>query len=285
MSSNLVQKLIRIFPVAGNAVASSRQIQVPHLLKVVSCSHCIHGIRWSSNCLRVRAQYSTVASGSGTASEKKGSLWQKIKWDLGFISGLKYSKSLLNASSFRMYICCSEMIHHNQFFLELDLPDTFTSWFLVTDLHVWLCMQRLSSLGKDGRLLCNFLVQALWNDMEARSKLLGNAISLTSRSDGIQELAGVFKASLFAYDEGLLGDDKELAAAVWRILFEMRKDIDPQKLELVVHYIRKQVAHLDSQDEKTILGKGFVTFLPLHGEKLDESTVLRQTMNLLGKNV
>ena len=34
-------------------------------------------------------------------------------------------------------------------------------------------MVRLSSLGKDGRLLRNCLAKALWEDVEARSKQLG----------------------------------------------------------------------------------------------------------------
>ena len=40
--------------------------------------------------------------------------------------------------------------------------------------------------------------------------------------------------------QGLLGDDKALAGAIWRILYGYQ-EADAEKLELFVHYIRKQV--------------------------------------------
>lgn len=179
-----------------------------------------------------------------------------------------------------MFICCTEMVDHRQFFKEFNMPDTFNSWFLVTDLHIWLCMVRLANLGKDGRLLRNCLVKALWEDVEARSKQLGEAASLTARREGVRQLADLFHASLFAYDEGLLGDDKTLAAAVWRIFFEMRHDVDPVHVELMVAYIRKQVAHVDQQEEEAILGKGVVTFLSLKGETIDQQAAQRQALTI-----
>ena len=46
--------------------------------------------------------------------------------------------------------------------------------------------------------------------------------------------------AIFSLDEGLLGDDRDLAAAVWRIFYEQDCD-DPAKVEKLVKYIRKQV--------------------------------------------
>lgn len=223
--------------------------------------------------------YSTSKKCKAATNTSQG-LWNKIKFDFGFISGLKYNKSVLNVSAFRMLICCTEMIDYQQFFSEFGMPDTFNSWFLVTDLHVWLCMVRLGSLGKEGRLLRNNLVKALWEDVETRSKKLGRAATLSARQDGIKQLANIFYASLFGYDEGLLGNDKDLAGAVWRNFLEMNPNVQPAHLELLVSYIRKQVAHLDNQEESTILGRGFVTFLPLKGEELDEEMTKRQALTV-----
>jgi hypothetical protein len=39
-----------------------------------------------------------------------------------------------------------------------------------------LCMVRLASLGKDGRVLRNALVNTLWMDLETRSKQLGVSV-------------------------------------------------------------------------------------------------------------
>ena len=45
-----------------------------------------------------------------------------------------------------------------------------------------------------------------------------------------------FRNELF-YLQGLLGDDKALAGAIWRILYGYQ-EADAEKLELFVHYIR-----------------------------------------------
>ena len=57
--------------------------------------------------------------------------------------------------------------------LGMNMPDTFHTWFLVTELHVWMLMVRLMNEGKEGRLIRNGLVNALWDDVEQRSKQLG----------------------------------------------------------------------------------------------------------------
>ena len=55
-----------------------------------------------------------------------------------------------------------------------------------------------------------------------------------------------FLRAVFCF-QGLLGNDKDLAGALWRIFFEMRHDVDPAHLELLVAYIRKQVSLTTSQ--------------------------------------
>ncbi|KAL8619274.1 hypothetical protein ACOMHN_056918 [Nucella lapillus] len=253
------------------------------LRRVSSCGQCQLASRLlkpNSNCASVDRMLTGSGRRQGVEVTRGGGLWGKIKFDLGFITGLQYPKAVLNLSGFRLYICCTELVDHQQFFKELTMPDTFNSWFLVTDLHVWLSMVRLAHLGKDGRLLRNCLVKALWEDVEARSKQLGEAASLTARKEGVRQLADLFHASLFAYDEGLLGNDQVLAGAVWRIFFGMDQDVDPAHIELVVSYIRKQVAHIDQQEEAAILSRGVMTFLPLKGEEIDQQAAQRQALTI-----
>ena len=54
-----------------------------------------------------------------------------------------------------------------------------------------------------------------------------------------------FKAALLIYDLGILGNDKELANAVWRRFF-LRDEPDFEKIEILVKYIRRNMALLDS---------------------------------------
>lgn len=54
------------------------------------------------------------------------------------------------------------------------------------------------------------------------------------------ELSAQFNFYVICYDEGLTGDDKILASAVWRRFFNSEGN-NPEKIEKLVHYIRKQV--------------------------------------------
>ncbi|MED6282309.1 hypothetical protein CHARACLAT_030811 [Characodon lateralis] len=60
------------------------------------------------------------------------------------------------------------------------------------------------------------------------------------RKEAMKAMTETFYAAIFGYDEGILSDDCVLAAALWRNLFN-RQCEDPQQLELMVEYVRKQV--------------------------------------------
>ncbi len=53
------------------------------------------------------------------------------------------------------------------------MEDTFHSWFMVRGLHVWMLMARLMNEGENGRLVRNGLVEAMWEDVDFKSKHLG----------------------------------------------------------------------------------------------------------------
>merc|ERR1711976_629578 len=72
--------------------------------------------------------------------------------------------------------------------------------------------------GDEGRIVRNAMVEALWIDCDNRAKALGD-MSSSTRSKHIASVAEEFQASLFIYDEGLLGNDLQLANALWRRFF------------------------------------------------------------------
>jgi len=53
------------------------------------------------------------------------------------------------------------------------MADTFFSWFLVTELHVWMIMVRYMADEKDGKIVRNSAVAAMWEDTRARVENLG----------------------------------------------------------------------------------------------------------------
>lgn len=57
----------------------------------------------------------------------------------------------------------------------------------------------------------------------------------------MQSIGASFQAALFAYDEGILRDDRVLASALWRHLFSKECN-DPERLECVVSFVRRQVS-------------------------------------------
>lgn len=70
----------------------------------------------------------------------------------------------------------ADQINYLEFFKRFELPDTFNSWFLVTELHVWMLLVRAmaegSETGEDGRFLRNCIVEAMWADVGTRAKKL-----------------------------------------------------------------------------------------------------------------
>ena len=43
------------------------------------------------------------------------------------------------------------------------------------------------------------------------------------------------------YFQGYLGDDKDLANAIWAFVFNHDENVDPRSLAIMVQYTRKQV--------------------------------------------
>lgn len=188
-----------------------------------------------------------------------GTLWQKYK----IKSGQRYKKDVLKQSALRLYICCVELAPHDSFIREFDLPDTFNSWFRITELHLWMVLCRLAAEGKEGKTMRNFIITNTWTDIEKKSKKLQDSGSVATRKEGLTVLSEQFKASLFAYDEGLLDSDKALAGALWRNLFD-RKCSSPKYLETIVEHIHKQNRHLDGISSEHLLSSGIMQFVPFN---------------------
>jgi len=172
-------------------------------------------------------------------------------------------KAKLKACGYMLETHCSQGIDVKQFMEAFDMPDTFFSWFLVTELHVWLMGARLMQEGDAGRMVRNSMVEALWTDCENRAKAIGD-LATSLRSKYIAEISEQFQASLFVYDEGIVGNDIQLANALWRRFFLSMREVeegsetggqlpDPEKLELLVRYVRRTASYLDSKDAADII--------------------------------
>lgn len=168
----------------------------------------------------------------------------------------------LRVSSYLMYQSVADSINYKAIFSQFNLPNTFNSWFLVTELHVWMLLVRAmaegSETGEDGRFMRNCIVEAMWADVNSRAKKLGSQNPSGVRGQ-IQTLSQQFQAALITYDEGIANDDIVLAGAIWRRFFEMDCD-DYEQLEQMVQYVRKQIKMLDSLSRHDFAVKPKITW-------------------------
>ncbi|XP_035768444.1 ubiquinol-cytochrome-c reductase complex assembly factor 1 [Neolamprologus brichardi] len=186
----------------------------------------------------------------------------------------------IKIAALRMYTCCVERINYDEFFDKCTLPDTLNSWFLVAQLHVWMCLVRMRQEGREGKYMCRYIVHSMWEDVEQRSKIMG--IDAIHRKEAMKAMTETFYAAIFGYDEGILSDDTVLAAALWRNLFN-RQCEDPRQLELMVEYVRKQMQYIDALDGDDLLLTGEVKWRPLVEENAQSILkVVKPTYNDAG---
>ncbi|NP_001279134.1 ubiquinol-cytochrome-c reductase complex assembly factor 1 [Callorhinchus milii] len=198
----------------------------------------------------------------GTAQpvDEDVSPFTKLIEAMGFTGPLKYSKWKIKIAGLRMYTCCVERINYDEFFERCNLPDTLNSWFLVAQLHVWMSLVRMKQEGREGKYMCRYIVHSMWEDLEQRGKVMG--IDSIPLKDSMRIMTENFYAAIFGYDEGILSDDRVLAAALWRNLFNRQCEA-PRELELMVEYVRKQIQYLDSLNGEDLLLTGEVKWRPL----------------------
>lgn len=214
-----------------------------------------------------------TAKGNLQPSEEEVGAFTKIIEAMGFTGPLKYNKWKIKIAALRMYTCCVERIDYDEFFNKCNLPDTLNSWFLVTQLHVWMCLVRLKQEGRAGKYMCRYVVYSMWEDLQQRGKVMG--IDSVSLKSSIRTMTENFYAAIFGYDEGVLSEDHVLGAALWRNLFNKQCD-DPRQLELMVEYVRKQMQYLDSINGEDLLLTGDVTWRPL--VETDAQSILKPSL-------
>uniref|UniRef100_A0A7N4P918 Ubiquinol-cytochrome c reductase complex assembly factor 1 n=1 Tax=Sarcophilus harrisii TaxID=9305 RepID=A0A7N4P918_SARHA len=187
---------------------------------------------WPNRTYHTTVQLLKSKDSSKPIEEKVGAL-TKIIEAMGFTGPLKY---------------------------RCQMPDTFNSWFLITLLHVWMCLVRMKQEGRSGNYMCRIIVHFMWEDVEQRGRVMGVNSYILKKNMLI--MTNSFYAGILGYDEGILSDDHGLAAAIWRTFFNQKCE-DPRQLELLVEYVRKQMQYLDSMNGEELLLTGEVTWRPL----------------------
>lgn len=75
-----------------------------------------------------------------------------------------------------------------------------------------------------------------------------------------------FQLAFLIYDSGVIGDDKQLANALWRRFLD-GSNPKPEQIELLVSYVRRTLSALDHIDINSLVMTGRFTWLTLKEEK------------------
>jgi len=151
------------------------------------------------------------------------------------------------------------------FFKYCNLEDTFQSWFIVVELHLWMLAARMMQEGNDGRKVRNAMIKALWEDCEMKARNLEGAL-VSARKKQIRELGDQLQASFIGYDEGIQGNDTVLAGALWRKFIRRGGQTpkttehhlaDSLALEMLVFYVRSQYYHLNELSRSQVMRRKF----------------------------
>lgn len=162
---------------------------------------------------------------------------------------------------YQLYDNIPDTLNYAIFFKDFGMNDTFFSWFKVTELHVWMLMVRFMAEGDKGKVVVQNIVESMWHDVIVRADKLGPIASKIKKSQ-IIELSQQFNASIIDYDEGILSDDKTLASALWRTFFCLECN-NPEKLEKLLIYVRKQISILDKIPSEKLYRTPVIKWLDL----------------------
>ncbi|ORZ10487.1 ubiquinol-cytochrome C chaperone-domain-containing protein [Absidia repens] len=205
-----------------------------------------HSMRFASTNEQSATATATAAD-TNTTKSKYSETTQKLVYGMAKMLGYYSTGSTAIRASHKLYNVCAQQMELNKDFYvnECNLPDTFQSWFAVTQLHVWMLMVHLR-VHDQGKLYIQEVVNRLFEDSEARIREHG--ISQQRMIDSyIKDLVAQFHGGVVAYDEGMCKDDPVLAAALWRNLFAPTSN-SATDLAYVVQFIRQELKALEAFD-------------------------------------
>ncbi|XP_019698073.1 ubiquinol-cytochrome-c reductase complex assembly factor 1 isoform X2 [Harpegnathos saltator] len=211
----------------------------PRLLPIISTKQLLN----FKNIHMTSAHYnnSPPAAAPVVSNVKQMGYIKKMLKKIGFLDLQKYRNMVIACFTYEHML---RQVDYNFFYEHFNMPDTLYSWFLVTELHVWMLMVRYMAEKKNGQFMRNEIVTAMWDDTKARTEKLGT-ISSNIKNKQIKEISDQFNAAIIGYDEGILSDDKVLAGALWRRFFCLECN-NPEHIELLLTYVRIQVSLLDN---------------------------------------
>lgn len=130
------------------------------------------------------------------------------------------------------------------FYADLGVPDSLDGRFDMVALHVFLLLHRLKQDRGSGARVAQYLFDVMFDDMDESLRELGVGDLGVGRR--VKEMARALYGRSAAYEAGLAGDDRMLAAALARNLFGTTSAREDQ-LAALCGYLRREAVALAHQ--------------------------------------
>jgi cytochrome b pre-mRNA-processing protein 3 len=159
------------------------------------------------------------------------------------------------------------------FFTDYGVPDTLDGRFELICLHAFLYLHRLKSDRPQASRFCQELFDVMFADMDRSLREMGKSDLGVGKE--VKRMARGFYGRIRAYEDGLAGEDRVLAAALARNLFGTAKGALP--LAAATAYVRRAAAQLGVQPAAELLA-GHVVFTIPESLSMGERTAAATTL-------
>ena len=143
-----------------------------------------------------------------------------------------------------------------EFFASLGVPDTLDGRFELICLHAFLYLRRLKLEGQSAAALGQRFFDTMFADFDRSLREIGTGDLGVGRQ--VTRMAEAFYGRVRAYEDGLLGGDAGLCAALARNLYGTAA-ATPEQLDRVTAYLRREAASLALQPAAALIA-GTVAF-------------------------
>jgi cytochrome b pre-mRNA-processing protein 3 len=157
-----------------------------------------------------------------------------------------------------LYLKLVEQAREPIFYVSFGVPDTLEARFDMIILHAWLLLRRLGAVNSEAaKALSQATFDLMFADMDRNLREMG--VTDLRVGKRVQKMAEAFYGRASAYDRGLADGGDALGAALARNLYQ-GETVAADHLDAMIAYINRQVAHLDTLADPSLLD-GNISFL------------------------
>lgn len=158
----------------------------------------------------------------------------------------------LRARSLSLYGAIVGRAREAVFYRDLGVPDTLDGRFEMIVLHLFLIVDRLRRIGRDGNVLARALLETMVDDMDSAVREMG--VGDLSVGRRVKAMAAAYNGRATAYGKAMENADPgELHGSLRRNLFGTVEAPEAAKLAAIARYMRDQRAALDALDDRALL--------------------------------